>query len=203
MPAPNMTISMAKAKDVSKELIAFVKSNGLSTSIAGKNFLQVEAWQFAGALIDTTPVVEYVKDLSTESEIKYEAKVNIIGSGGTIVSVGFAICSNRESTKKSFQEYAIASMAQTRAIGKAYRNKLAWIVKLAGYEPTPVDEIDKDVMEDQLSKAKKQVVAKMKENGYDDSSAMIDLIEKVTGKQTLDNVDDAFAVIAELDKDKS
>lgn len=34
------------------------------------------------------------------------------------------------------------SMAQTRAIGKAYRNILAWIIRAAGYEPTPAEEMD-------------------------------------------------------------
>ena len=33
-------------------------------------------------------------------------------------------------------------MAQTRAIGKAYRNILAWIIRAAGYEPTPAEEMD-------------------------------------------------------------
>jgi hypothetical protein len=33
-------------------------------------------------------------------------------------------------------------MAQTRAIGKAYRNCLAWIIRAAGYEPTPAEEMD-------------------------------------------------------------
>ncbi|MDX5420525.1 MAG: hypothetical protein LPK09_15020, partial [Hymenobacteraceae bacterium] len=28
------------------------------------------------------------------------------------------------------------------AIGKAYRNILAWIIRAAGYEPTPVEEMD-------------------------------------------------------------
>jgi hypothetical protein len=58
------------------------------------------------------------------------------------VGAGFAICSNKESGKKFYQEFAIASMAQTRAIGKAYRNILAWIIRAAGYEPTPAEEME-------------------------------------------------------------
>ena len=34
-------------------------------------------------------------------------------------------------------------MAQTRAIGKAYRNLLGWVMKLAGYETTPSEEMIK------------------------------------------------------------
>ena len=34
-------------------------------------------------------------------------------------------------------------MAQTRAIGKAYRNVIGWVMKLAGYEATPSEEMAK------------------------------------------------------------
>ena len=33
-------------------------------------------------------------------------------------------------------------MAQTRACAKALRNVLAWVVVLAGYAPTPAEEMD-------------------------------------------------------------
>lgn len=40
--------------------------------------------------------------------------------------------------------FQLRSMAQTRACAKAYRNVLAWVVVLAGYRPTPAEEmIDK------------------------------------------------------------
>ena len=58
------------------------------------------------------------------------------------MAVGIALCSNKEKTKRYFDEYAILSMAQTRAIGKAYRNLLAWLMKAAGFEATPAEEMD-------------------------------------------------------------
>ena len=36
---------------------------------------------------------------------------------------------------------SVYSMAQTRALGKAYRMALSWIVKMADYEPTPAEEM--------------------------------------------------------------
>jgi hypothetical protein len=75
--------------------------------------------------------------------LKYQAKVTLFDlRHQTTVGAGFAVCSNKESGKKFYQEFAIASMAQTRAIGKAYRNILAWIIRAAGYEPTPAEEMD-------------------------------------------------------------
>lgn len=38
--------------------------------------------------------------------------------------------------------FQLRSMAQTRAGSKALRNALAWVVVLAGYRPTPAEELD-------------------------------------------------------------
>uniref|UniRef100_A0A6H1ZJX2 Uncharacterized protein n=1 Tax=viral metagenome TaxID=1070528 RepID=A0A6H1ZJX2_9ZZZZ len=38
--------------------------------------------------------------------------------------------------------FQLRSMAQTRACAKALRNVLAWVVVLAGYKPTPAEELD-------------------------------------------------------------
>src|SRR5690606_36115593 len=76
-------------------------------------------------------------------EIKYQAKVNLLDlRRQQVVGAGFAICSSKEQGKKYYQECAIASMAQTRAIGKAYRNILAWIIRASGYDQTPAEEMD-------------------------------------------------------------
>ena len=59
-----------------------------------------------------------------------------------ILSKAEAICSNDEPSKASYAPFSIYSMAQTRATGKAYRLALGWIMKLAGYESTPAEEMD-------------------------------------------------------------
>lgn len=125
------------------DLAKFIKENKLYQNIQGKEFVNVEGWQYAGSRLGIFPVVEHVLNVSTDAEMKYEAKVNLLNvRSGQIVGAGFAICSNKENGKKYYQEFAIASMAQTRAIGKAYRNILAWIIRAAGYEPTPAEEMD-------------------------------------------------------------
>jgi hypothetical protein len=87
------------------------------------------------------PVIDEIVDLSTDGIIKYKAVVSLVRiSNGDKIGSGFAICSNKEKGKQYFDEYAIVGMAQTRAISRAYRNAFGWIVKLAGYETTPVEE---------------------------------------------------------------
>ena len=129
--------------DLAKDLAKFIKDNKLTTNVQGKEFVNVEGWQYAGSRLGIVPIVEHVINVSNEQELKYQAKVTLWDMRHqTTVGAGFAVCSNKESGKKFYQEFAIMSMAQTRAIGKAYRNCLAWIIRAAGYEPTPAEEMD-------------------------------------------------------------
>ncbi|WP_375419477.1 hypothetical protein [uncultured Hymenobacter sp.] len=129
--------------DLAKDLAKFIKDNKLTTNVQGKEFVNVEGWQYAGSRLGIVPIVDHVINVSTDTEMKYQAKVTLFDLRSQhTVGAGFAVCSNKESGKKFYQEFAIMSMAQTRAIGKAYRNCLAWIIRAAGYEPTPAEEMD-------------------------------------------------------------
>jgi hypothetical protein len=128
--------------DMATVLKRHVVEQRLYTSIQGKNYVHVEGWQFAGGLMGTFPRVVAIENLSGTVEIKWRADVEIVSlKTGEVISRGFAICSSKESKKKAFDEYAILSMAQTRAIGKAYRNVIGWVMKAAGYEGTPQEEM--------------------------------------------------------------
>ena len=134
---------------LSNELSKLIKEKGLSSNIKGKQFVNVEGWQFAGASLGLMPIITETTDLTRRGtepgqvEIKYMAKCEVRNiTTGQLVATGIALCSNFERTKEGFDEYAILSMAQTRAIGKAYRNLLAWLMKAAGFEATPAEEMD-------------------------------------------------------------
>ena len=132
-----------EALQVASTLQTFVTERKLTANIQGKNYPLVEAWQFAGSQLGLIPVVREVKNLSTDSELKYEAMVEVIRlTDSVVLSRGYAVCSNKENSKRRFDEYAIASMAQTRATGKAFRNLLAWLMKAAGFAATPAEEMD-------------------------------------------------------------
>jgi hypothetical protein len=128
---------------LASELSKLIKEKGLSSNIQGKQFVNVEGWQFAGASLGLMPIITSTQDLSNETAIKYMATCEVRNiTTGQLVATGIALCSNAEKTKRYFDEYAILSMAQTRAIGKAYRNLLAWLMKAAGFEATPAEEMD-------------------------------------------------------------
>lgn len=194
-------ISLERAKELGEQLAKFCQDNNLLVDIAGKKYMQVEGWQFIGTQLGLTDIVKYCDKAEDagEKEIKYKAVVEIINQNGTVISKGFAFASNKERKKTSFEEYAIASMAQTRAVGKAYRNFLAWIVKMTGYEPTPVEEVDKEQMETDLSKLKQKVVKALHERGITESENMIRVIQETIGKATIETADEAYKILKSLE----
>lgn len=119
----------------------FIYDKKLWMNIQGNGYVYVEGWQLMGGLLGITPIIEKVEDLSADNIIRYRAEVKLM-RGDTVISSGVAICTNQEKGKTGFAEYAVASMAQTRAIGKAYRIYLGWIMKMAGFESTPLEEME-------------------------------------------------------------
>jgi hypothetical protein len=133
----------AQTLQLAAELQRFVKEQRLTVNIKGKEYPLVESWQFAGSQLGLVPVIQSVENVSTDGEIKYLATVNIIKIvDGSIISKGIAICSNKEGNKRMWDEYAICSMAQTRATGKAFRNILGWLMRASGFSATPAEEMD-------------------------------------------------------------
>lgn len=130
--------------EFAKTLKTFIVSEGLFTKIQNKNYVNVEGWQFAGAATGVFPVVKKVTRIELETnEIRYRAEVELKRLvDDTVVGYGVAICSTNEKGRANVDEYVIASMAQTRATGKAYRNAFAWLMKMAGMEATPAEEMD-------------------------------------------------------------
>jgi hypothetical protein len=59
-----------------------------------------------------------------------------------MISAAEAQCTVEEANWKNKELWQLRSMAQTRACAKALRNVLAWIVVLAGYSPTPAEEMN-------------------------------------------------------------
>ena len=146
------------AKDVKK----FIYDNKMWMDIHGKGYVFVDGWSLTGGLLGVSPLVKDLENLSDENTIRYRATVELVKED-KIVGVGVAICTNKEKGKTAFDEYAVASMAQTRAVGKAYRLYIGWIMKLAGFESTPFEEMQTEA----VSPDKMAEIVKAAKNGKD------------------------------------
>jgi hypothetical protein len=153
----NAIIAAKALKDVVSKKIKPVIMNG-------EQYLEFEDWQTCGQFYgytvrtgDAVPVeVDGVKGAKAHADL-VDVKTGLVIGGAE------AYCMRDEEKWNTRSKYEwqgekdnrkrvkigdepvpwfqLASMAQTRAGAKAFRNRLAWVVVLAGYRPTPAEEI--------------------------------------------------------------
>ena len=148
---PDELITEGRAQ--AKALMQVVKDAGLSKDLGGsKPHLEVEAWQtigrFNGYLTDivwTRPVIE------GGEKVGYEARAELVRIDDGAHVIGAEACcyfdeelEKRDGTmfKRWDDDYAVRSMAQTRAQSKLGRMAFAWVAVLAGYSGTPAEEME-------------------------------------------------------------
>lgn len=140
-------IVIEKASLVAKALVDVVKRCGLVATIKGKQYPQVEAWQTMAAMLSLSATCEWTRPI----EGGWEARVCVSDRNGKIIASAEAQCTKQEYGKKTWEEYAIRSMAQTRATSKAYRANLGFIMVLAGYCATPAEEMTSEKLSEEKS----------------------------------------------------
>jgi hypothetical protein len=130
------------AARIASVLADLINKRKLYTVVKGNKYVHVEGWGLMMAMLKVSPHITKCEKLERGAEIAYEAEVELLSQEGKLIGRASAICSSKEDHKSNQPEYAIRSMAQTRAVGKASRLSFGWIMKLSGYEPTPSDEMD-------------------------------------------------------------
>jgi len=78
-------------------------------------------------------------------QIGWEARVEARTRDGALVGAAESECLRAESKWADRDDYALRSMAQTRATSKALRQPLGFVVALAGYAVTPAEEMPDDL----------------------------------------------------------
>jgi hypothetical protein len=134
------------ASTIAKPLAELVEKRKLYSLLQGKKFVKVEGWTTLGAMLGVVPREIEVTEVSGV----FTAMVELYRmSDGAIIGRASAECGSEDEVDRqgkptwaSRPRYARRSMALTRATGKAFRLSFSWIMQLAGFEPTPAEEID-------------------------------------------------------------
>ena len=153
-PEIPMSQKVDVAVNVANTLAPLVRSQGLVEKGLNKNnpdqeYVRVEGWEVLGTFLGIVPVTTIIREVTNSKGrvVGYVARATLYQNpiiendeivGGTVIARAEA-----QADKSGFQKdlFAIASMAQTRALGKAYRMGLSWIMKMAGFEGTPAEEM--------------------------------------------------------------
>ena len=132
---------VAKATETATALAAVIEKQGLFNSIQGRKHVRVEGWTLLGTMLGVFPVLAWTRPIENGWEARVEAKT----LGGATVGAAEAQCTRSEGTWRNRDDFAIRSMAQTRATSKCLRIPLGFVVTLAGYDPTPNEEVTDDM----------------------------------------------------------
>lgn len=145
---------IAVASRVATALKDIVVKKKLVKEIQGKEYPFVTAWATMGAMMGVVsrevPEMTYARE--DGSYIGTAELVRV--TDGVVIGRASAVCGMDEKDRDgkmvwgSRPEYARRSMAVTRASGKAWRLSFSWIMVLAGYQPTPAEEMDGLNLED-------------------------------------------------------
>jgi len=152
-----------QATGIATQLTAIIDSRKLYAVVRGKKHVMVEGWTTLGAMLGVVP-----REVSCtrQEDGGFVAVVELVrANDGAIIGRGSALCGMDETDSKGNltwavrPEYSRRSMAVTRATGKAYRLGFSWIMTLAGYSPTPAEEMPR---EETKKKAPRKAAAKPK-----------------------------------------
>lgn len=156
-------------------LADIIEKRKLYSAIQGRKHVNVEGWQTLGALNGLQAFTERVE--VTHNEDGSIEAVAIVSArtvrDGIAVAQAEGFCSTREARWKGRDEYAVRSMAQTRATSKVFRQAMAWVMVLAGYEATPQEETPAETGPDALTPAEERAYQAAWKAANDETRAMV------------------------------
>ena len=161
-------VVLQEATKAAQALKQVLDSKPKKVMFNGEQYLEFEDWQMVGSFYGITAKVVDVQYVEYGAVKGFAARAVVLRPDGAEISAAEADCLSDEpkwSTKAKFEWqdgpkgrervkvgeepvplFQLKSMAQTRACAKALRNVLARVVVLAGYRPTPSEELDAEAV---------------------------------------------------------
>ena len=172
-----------RTTEIAQALGGALKQLNLTTQIQGREYVLAEGWAYLGAMLGVFPHVQRVEPIRVDDAVVgYEATVDLVTKAGEIVGGGSAICTRNEKAWGDRDGYALMSMAQTRATGKAFRLTFGFVMKAAGYEATPAEEMPRDEPhqarrnEPEIGRPVEQFLADIKESFGQAPDQVVDIL---------------------------
>jgi hypothetical protein len=132
---------LARAGKTAEALSKMLRAKQLTMKIQGRDYVRVEGWTALGSMLGVFAVCEWTRRLEYDGDSGWEARVTAVTRQGDLIGAAEASCMRSEKNWGNRDDYALRSMAQTRATSKALRQPLGFVVSMAGYESTPAEEM--------------------------------------------------------------
>lgn len=131
---------LTRVRTVADALADVIRQQNLAVRIRGSEYVRVEGWTCLGSLLGVFAETEWTRPVDGG----WEARVVAHTRAGEPVGAAESMCTRSESRWRTADDYAIRSMAATRATSKALRQPLGFVMQMAGFSPTPLEEIPPD-----------------------------------------------------------
>lgn len=135
-------VVLTEARKAASALGDVIRGKAKPVMFNGEQYLEFEDWQTVGRFYGVAAKVVSTCPVQFGDVMGFEARAVVVRPDGAEISAADSMCLNDEPNWKQKPLFQLRSMAQTRACAKALRNVLAWVVVLAGYKPTPAEEMD-------------------------------------------------------------
>lgn len=162
--ARDPAIVIEEARKAAKVLVSVVSQKPRKVMMNNEQYLEFEDWMTVAKFYGCTVKVRSTQFIDLGGVKGFEATADVLDRDGRVISSADAMCLNDEdkwSTRTQYEWqgtgaerkkvkigevavplFQLRSMAQTRACAKAFRNVFSWVVVLAGYRPTPAEEME-------------------------------------------------------------
>ncbi|MFP6656187.1 MAG: hypothetical protein VCB25_11215, partial [Myxococcota bacterium] len=134
------TEMVARSAEIATVLKKIIIDRKLYVDIQGKKYIVVEGWTTLGVMLGIVP---HEVSSTRHDDGSWEAVVELrtIATGAKVGGASALCGTSCDKPWNKRSEPARKSMACTRATGKAFRLGFSFIMKLAGYEVTPAEEM--------------------------------------------------------------
>ena len=186
---------LAQTVNVANQQREFLRQQNLVKNIQGNDHILVEGWQLLGMMVGCTAAPDEPQALRDGSgNVRQDEKGRsygftchaiLIDKNGQKRGAGSGRCDRSEKMWKHRDDYALASMAQTRAIGKAFRGTFGFVAKAAGLEATPVEEMPRSDAGKPPKPSRMEQVKRSLESGPHSSQALAEWLGVKRGKGSI------------------
>lgn len=132
---------VSQASQVAGLLTNILRDQKLVANISGREHVMVEGWTMLAAMMNHSVGTTGTEPVTIDGHAGFQTHATVYDRHGNVVGSADGICTRGERSWAKRDDYALAGMAQTRAVSRALRQRFGFVIRLAGYESTPAEEM--------------------------------------------------------------
>jgi hypothetical protein len=113
-----------------RDVIDIARDRGFVTRFNNRDFFGFPAWSLLALTYGLVPFVEWTKPVDGG----WEARAVVRTREGDVVAAAEAMCTRKESSRRTADDHTLRAMAQTRAMRNALRSCLGAALVMAGFD---------------------------------------------------------------------